>query len=197
MADYAKYLLWIDLETTGLPKGNDYSGIHILEVGAILTDLNLNKMDGYTEVIGMTQEAAEAIRSNDIVREMHKTSGLLVESVESQFTLDEAEASLVDMLTEHGIKKGEVAIAGSGVTAYDFPIIKEKMPLLANMLTYYSYDIGIFRRMFKAVAPRDVVDPGKHRYGDAKVHRAMSDIEDHLGEAKDYQTALGEIIAPF
>jgi len=197
MSSYATHLLWIDLETPSLPNGNDYSRVPILEVGAILTDISLNKIDGYTEVVGMTKHTADILQSNPFVVDMHKKSGLIKDSIDSSFTCEQIEGDLLSMLSDHNLKKGSVALAGSGVASFDYPVIKEHMPRLADMLEYYVYDVGIFRRLFKAVSPRDVINPSDHKYGNKKVHRAMADIEDHLGEAKDYQKALGILIAPY
>ncbi len=191
------HLLWIDLETTALPKGNDYSDVHILEVGAILTDLSLNKIEGYTEVVGMNQAIADSLRGNDYVRNMHKESGLIQDSIQSNITLADIEHELLGLLDDHNVEVGRVALAGSGVTAFDFNVIKEHMPTLAEALVYFSYDIGIFRRMWKSLAPRDIVNPSLNKHGDEKVHRAMADIEDHLDEAKNYQAAILTFLPPF
>lgn len=192
-----KALLWLDLETSSLPKGNDYSKVHILEVGAILTDLSLNKIEGYTEVVAMNDDIANSLRENDVVREMHKNSGLIQDSLQSEFTVQDIEGDLLSLLDDHDIDVQEVALAGSGVTAFDHPVIKEHMPLLAKALTYYSYDIGNFRRMFKTMAPRDIVNPALNKHGGDKAHRAMADIEDHLLEAQYYRDEIIKLIPPF
>lgn len=197
MAVIPKHLLWIDLETTALPEGNDYSKVFILEVGVILTDLNLNKLAGYQEVVKMTDEMSAALKDNPGVLELHRGTGLIKDSIESKYSVRDVQQEILELMDEFGAIPGEVAIAGSGVTAFDMPVLKEHMPGLASGLMFYSYDVGVFRRVFKALAPRDIVNPTGFKYGANKVHRAFADIEDHLNEAKAYQEALFTLIPPF
>lgn len=188
---YPKHLLWIDIETTGLPEGTDYTDVHLLETGVILTDMALNRIVGLTDVIGLTAAAADAIRKNDYVRKMHGASGLLKESIASKTTMTEAEDEIIAVLKENGVGKGEAMIAGSGVAAFDHPFIKAKMPRLNAYLAYFPYDIGIVRRMTRTMIGKDVVNVPAS-YGDTKEHRAMNDVLAHLEEATLFQTYLRE-----
>jgi len=193
-----RHLLWCDLETSSLPKKNDYSGVHILEVGVILTDMSLNKLGGYSEVIKMTDEAADSLRKTPGVLEMHKSSGLLKDCVNATMTVPDVESEILALLDDNNVEVQAVALAGSGVTAFDHPVIKEHMPLLAEALTYFSYDIGSFRRMFKLVSGgTPIVNPSNHSYGPTKKHRAMEDIKAHLEEAEEYMEAVKKLLPPF
>lgn len=186
---YPRYLAWIDLETDGLPDGNDYTDVHILEAALIVTDFSLNKMVGYSEVVKMTKSAADRIRASEYVRNMHKVSGLLTASVNAQHTVAQVEREMVDVLAGVG-QEGEFMIAGSGVASFDFPLIKTHMPVVAAYFAYYPFDIGIVRRGNKILAGRDLVGPSPASYGEAKEHRALGDVQAHLAEAVLYQTFL-------
>lgn len=193
MANYPKRLAWIDLEATGLPVGNDYTEVHLLEIAVIVTDLDLNKRVGYVEVAKMTPEAAAVVRSNKFVRDMHALSGLLRDSIQNAtLTTGEIEAEIIDLFQEEG-EPGDFMIAGSGVAAYDHPWIKHHMPDLNTWLVYYPFDIGVMRRTSKILAGREIVSHTSMSYGDEKTHRALDDIQAHLEEARKYQAVFREV----
>lgn len=189
-----KHLVWIDIETTGLPTYHDglvdFSGVHLLEIGCIVTDTALNIVDpgGYTAVVKMTKDMAAAIRSNEIILKMHRTNGLLTESVQTAtLTTETVDQELSEFLSELKDPEGSMAIAGSGVIAFDLPFIKSTMPKTAKWLDYFGYDIGVMRRLVKSMAGQPIVNPNTSSYGPDKAHRAMNDVEAHLREAQSYR----------
>lgn len=187
-----RFLFWTDLETTSLPVGTGFTDVHLLEIAVIITDFSLNKLGGYSEVIKLTPEAAESIRNNKFVREMHTKSGLLKESIQdATTTMAQAEREIVGLLNEFG-EPGDFVIAGSGVAAFDHPFIKDKMPDLNLFLVYYPFDIGIFRRVSKILSGRHLVPYNGASYGAEKVHRALADVQAHLLEAEQYRDVLAE-----
>lgn len=193
---FPQCLFWTDIEATGLPFEDpirqviDFSGLHVLEIAVILTDFDLNPIAGHKEVIKLTKEGADALRADEYVRKMHTVNGLIKASAASTTTLAEAETSIIQTLKETTtFEKGEFLIAGSGVAAYDHPLIKVKMPELSSYLAYYPFDIGIERRMSKILSGgATIVNPTKASYQDGvKVHRAMDDVNAHLEEAGKYK----------
>lgn len=190
-----KAFLWVDVETPGLPEGNDFSKIPLMEIGAILTNLDLTPITGYYDSVKLTKAHALALRDNPEVLEMHKTSGLIAECAESDRTAEELEREVIEILEEAGLEKGEVILAGSGVTAFDHPLIKEQMPELASWLTYYSLDVGIIRRaLFHLGDGRKYVDLVSESFKSGhKKHRAYDDIKAHLKEAESYKEWLHNI----
>lgn len=181
---YPNHLFWVDLETTGTDKDGSYDDVHLLEIAAIVTDFALNPLKGYQAVIRITSAAAEALRHNEYVWNMHKVSGLLEESVKSPqaITMEQAEREVLGILDEDAY-----IIAGSGVAAFDHPFIKQKMPLLNAKLAYYPFDVGVVRRMSQILAGKPVVNPTLHSYGEAKEHRALADIKAHLAEGASFR----------
>lgn len=180
---YPKRLFWVDIETTGLPEGNNFDDVHLLEIAVIVTDFALNPEVGYTEVVRMTTDAADAIRRNDVVREMHKKSGLLRESIQGGLSMEEVENEILALLVE-----GEdYIISGSGVATFDLQFIKAKMPRLAERLAYFPLDIGVLRRGAKILSGgKDVINPVQASFGDTKEHRALADVEAHMEEARRF-----------
>jgi oligoribonuclease (3'-5' exoribonuclease) len=179
---YPSVLLWLDFETTALPPEgtNDYSDVHILEVAVIATDFDLKPYFGYHGVVQMNDEMKASLGRNPAVVEMHLKNGLLKESKESTDSLRMIESEIVGMLQNKTTQnKREFIIAGSGVAAFDHPLIKEKMPELASWLTYYPADIGVVRRMSKMLSGgKDVVTPVEESFADGvKAHRSLPDVK--------------------
>lgn len=183
---YPSLLCWVDLETTGLPEGNDFSGVEILEVGVIVTDFDLKPYFGYQGVVGINETIKAALVKNPDVVKMHLESGLLKDVKESVDSLQSIESEIIGMFkTKTSFDKGEFMIAGSGVAAYDFPLLKEKMPELASYFAYYSMDTGILRRSMRLLSGgKDLVPPTLASFKEGeKEHRALADVKAHLKEA--------------
>lgn len=188
-------LVVLDLETDGLPDGNDFSVVNILEIGFVVTTLALEPVAGYEEVIKMTRPAAERVAKNSYVKEMHTKNGLLNDSIKkATHTLADAEREAIETLHETGLDKGSFLMTGSGVTAFDFPLIKEKMPELAEWFQYFTVDIGGVRRMLSILSGNREFFP-KHldSYGDMKEHRALADAQAHLREMQGARKWLLEL----
>ena len=69
----SKYLLWVDLESTGLSTREDA----IIEVAAVLTDADLNELGRYESLVRLDEAGWERLMANDFVRTMHEGNGLL------------------------------------------------------------------------------------------------------------------------
>lgn len=191
----AQALAFIDLETDGLPDGQDFSVVNILEMGMVVTNLALEPLAGYHEVVKMTKPAAQRIAVNDYVKQMHTKNGLLQASIkESQMTLAEVEQETLSVLKETGLSQGEFMLAGSGIASFDFPLIKLAMPELASWFTYYVLDVGILRRGHQILSGgRTFYSKVNESYGDMKAHRAYADAEAHLKEAQVISKWLHEL----
>lgn len=184
---YPQRLAWIDIETDGLPDGNDFSVVNLLEFAMIVTDFDLQPEAGYEEVIKLTKAGADRIKSNEYVKKMHGPNGLIKEAVASEFTLEQVEQNAIATLKEMGLERGEFMIAGSGVAMFDFPLIKEKMPELAKWFAYFVVDVGVLRRTIHVFAGKDLVAPVRESFEDGvKAHRARGDVEAHMKEASRF-----------
>lgn len=194
-------LLWCDLETDRLiPKMKDQildlRPLNVLEVGFIITDFDLRPIVGYKEAVKLTPEAAQGLRDNDFIREMHQKSGLIKDCIESTKTLSDIEAEVLAMIKEQtAISEGELQIAGSGVARFDQTILEAKMPSIFRYLHYAPYDVGVLRRTSKTMARQDVVNiPRSYKEG-AKLHRAYEDTEAHLEEGQRFQQFFQRAVA--
>lgn len=179
--------LFVDLETTGVDEDRDL----ILEFAGILTDLELNEVARYREVLGAS--GLDHIRGlmDDYVTRMHTENGLLDEvalaSRNGRYSLDH---NVTVWLREQTGSTGHVWLAGSGVAHFDRRFIKAQLPKLDKRLTYYAMDVGILRRACQVWAP-DLPLPAP-----SKPHRAMDDIEGHLDEARYYKALLAGAMPP-
>lgn len=171
------YLLWMDLETTGLNPER----CAVLEVAAYLTNHHLSIVDASHMVIECHPEVLE--RMAPFIREMHTSNGLLAEVAYSTTTLEVEENYLLDILDRHGIDKA--TLAGSGVAAFDIAVIRAQMPRLASRLNYWTVDVGVLRRTWRMWTGSDLTDVNA-----AKTHRARDDIDCHLAEARAFRAVL-------
>lgn len=180
-------LLWIDLETTG-----DQPTDPILEVGAILTDSDLNVLDEFESLVSGPLHVQCLDQAIPVVKEMHEESGL-AEWVRGGWGDDlmGVQIRILEMLKRNWSNWPEkwddkvVVLAGSGVGHFDKRFIEAQLPLLATKLAYYVIDVGVLRRSLDLwglghVLLQNLVKP----------HRALADARLHLEEARTIRDAL-------
>ncbi len=192
-------LLWVDLETTGAEENRD----EIIEIGAILTDFNFERMDGradrdFSIVIEPSEYALGRMMKNPVVRNMHIHNGLLNDCVSLPSrarAIEIAEQRLItyiQMAINAKKNRGDAGkfrfmLAGSGVGHFDNRFIRQHMPTLWKMLVFSPLDVGMVRR-FLAISNVDLT-PGADNTK-SKDHRALGDILLHIEEAKAYRHEL-------
>ena len=175
------YLLWLDLETTGLDPAQN----RILEVGAILTNSDLREIASYHEILYCPRERIDALITSDYVHEMHVDNGLLAACTAATATLPDVTAGLLELLG-YVPQARPVTLAGSGVSHFDLLWLREWMPRVAEALTYYTVDIGVVRRYLRNVV--GLPEPDREPIP----HRALADARLHLDEARAYRDLLRE-----
>lgn len=190
-----KFLAWIDLEATGGDERRD----PILEVGLIITDRSLDDLRSLSLTINPEYSGPryggwkERLEEEPVVKEMHTSNGLL-RDLTYGMSLAEAQASIIETFTHFGAA-GEFMLAGSGVSWYDRRFLKEQMPRMEAWLMRSMLDVGVLRRFTRDVVARpDLVHPAPTKT--RKAHRALSDIQHHLSEARHYRSVLLAAEAP-
>lgn len=194
----ANALLWVDLETTGAEEDKD----EIIEIGAVLTDFNFERMDyrpnrDFTCIIEPSETALGRMMKNPIVRNMHVHNGLLDDCLRSKHRethIWNAEQKLIkymQMAMNSRTNRGDATkyrymLAGSGVAHFDNRFIRHYMPELSKLLVFSPLDIGMIRRFLKMIG----VEPADADNSDSKDHRALGDILLHIEEAKAYREWL-------
>jgi len=195
-----RYLLVLDLETTGLWVTDHKDDI--IEIGCLLADVEtMSEIDSFTMTLAPSLDAYLRMVENSRVRKMHEANGLFDEvcSLMNEYRLEgtyvklmeqrviDAEMGVIEMLNRNGVGLDEAIIAGSGVARFDVPALLDRMPVLADYVSHRSaLDIGYVRRFFENFAPGIVPTS----VNDDKTHRAIDDCRCHLEEIKAYRDLI-------
>lgn len=164
--------IWLDLEMTGL----DVDRCHILQAAMIITDPDLNELAQEDIVIWQPESVISSMIP--FVREMHTTNGLIKKVRSSQVSVEEAEAKLLQVLTQHvGYQRG--VLAGNSIYM-DRLFLRRYMPTFASYLHYRQIDVSsikiLCQEWYKAKPPKK-----------PSSHTALEDIRDSLDELKFYK----------
>jgi oligoribonuclease len=172
-------LVWIDCEMTGLDLASDA----LVEIACIVTDAELNPLDDGIDVV--IKPPAEAIdQMADVVRQMHTTSGLLVE-LAAGLTLAEAQDLVLGYVRQHVPESRKVPLCGNSI-ATDRSFLARDMPELDGFLHYRMIDVSSVKELARRWYPRVYfASPEKHGG-----HRALADIQESIRELRYYREAI-------
>lgn len=169
-------MVWVDIETTGLHPLLD----SILEVGVVITNEQLDKLAQYSTLV----KPPAAFIMDDIVTQMHRTSGLFGE-------LERVDAEPY-YLAQHNLKRFLEANEATGLPMcgssvhFDRQFLKHKMPVFEQCFHYRNIDVSTIKELFKLY---EVENKLPEPFA-AKRHRALSDIDDSIEELRWYLTHL-------
>lgn len=180
-------LVWCDIETTGLDPETDL----VLEMGFVITDLNLNVIDDYSTTVWDTPTydqkwaAMKESGKDQFVVEMHEKSGLISQATMLGATPVCAAQEVGDWLSGHGVRGAEEPLCGSSVHFDRTFLVREPYAVQINTrFTYRNVDVSSIKELCAAYAP-DVTEslpPAR------KLHRVLSDLEDTINEFRHYMT---------
>jgi len=172
-------LVWIDCEMTGLDLSRDA----LVEIACIVTDGELTVLDNGIDVL--IKPPAEALDSmNEVVRQMHTTSGLLTE-LEGGLTLAEAQDLVLAYVRQHVPDSRKVPLCGNSI-ATDRAFLARDMPELDDLLHYRMVDVSSIKELARRWYPRTYfASPEKHGG-----HRALADIRESIRELRYYREAI-------
>jgi oligoribonuclease len=172
-------LVWIDCEMTGLDLTDDA----LVEIACVVTDGELNALDGGVDVlIKPPAEALDGMR--DVVREMHTASGLLAE-LPAGLTLAEAQDAVLGYIRQHVPESRKAPLCGNSI-ATDRAFLARDMPELDSFLHYRMVDVSSIKELARRWYPRTYfASPEKHGG-----HRALADIKDSIRELRYYRAAV-------
>lgn len=174
-------IVWIDCEMTGLDAGEHDGADLLVEIAALVTDAELNILgEGVDLVIGAPDSALDAM--NDVVREMHASSGLTEEIRASTVTVAEAEKAVLDYIRQWVPNERMAPLAGNSI-ATDRRFISRDMPELDNFLHYRMIDVSSIKELCRRWYPR--IYFGQPDKGMA--HRALADIKESIRELRYYR----------
>ena len=168
-----KYILWMDLEMTGLDPVLD----RILEVGAIITDWDFTEIARYEAVkkvgprlmkkrmVGDFWDSYPAVREALVAQNMTGKNGRTVEN------------ELLGFIEEHIGGEDKVLLAGNSIHQ-DRRFISNEWPRLDERLHYRMLDVSAWKVVFEGKY--------KKKFAKPEAHRAIEDIQGSIEELKYY-----------
>ena len=172
------YLIWIDLEMTGLKPDSD----SIIEIATVVTDKELAIVaDG--PVIAIHQSEEVLARMDDWNQRQHGSSGLLARVRASRTTVAEAQQRTLEFLTPL-VNAGSSPMCGNSI-CQDRRFLARLMPALEHFFHYRNLDVSTLKELARRWAPE--VSEGFVKQG---AHLASADIHESIRELRHYRARL-------
>ncbi|NMF10374.1 oligoribonuclease [Corynebacterium xerosis] len=156
----------------------------IVEIAALVTDAELNILGDGVDVVVHASEI-DLAQMDDVVTEMHNSSGLTEEIRESAVDVHEAERIVLDYIREWVPNARQAPLAGNSI-ASDRGFIRRYMPELEDFLHYRMIDVSSLKELARRWYPR--VYFGQPEKGMS--HRALADIRESIRELEFYRRAM-------
>jgi oligoribonuclease len=172
-------IVWIDCEMTGL----DLRADALIEVAALVTDSQLTVLgEGVDVVIRPPDGVLEHME--DVVRNMHTSSGLLDE-LDAGITLEAAQTAVMEYVRQYVPEPRKAPLAGNSVGT-DRGFLARDMPELESHLHYRIVDVSSIKELARRWYPRIYFASPSKSGG----HRALADIQESIEELKYYREVL-------
>ena len=172
-----EYLIWIDMEMTGL----DHEKGVILEIATMVTDDALEVVaEGPNLAIHHSEKVMADMETWS--REHHQASGLLDRAKASTIDNDRAESMTLEFVARH-CKEGKSPLCGNTIWQ-DRRFLIKHMPRLEAFLHYRVIDVSSIKELVERWYPS--LPPYKKK----KCHLALSDIMESIGELKYYRQKI-------
>lgn len=173
-------LVWMDLEMTGL----DPSRHVIVEIATLITDDELEVVGGGLDLV--VHQSPEALADmEDIVRQMHTSSGLVKEIEASTLSLEDAGAQTLEFIKAHIPEPRTVPLCGNSIGT-DRRFLAAYLPDVEEYLHYRSIDVSSVKELARRWFPKECsAAPPKN-----SAHRALGDIQESLAELRYYREAV-------
>lgn len=164
--------------------GLDPARHSIVEIATLVTDDDLAIVaEGPDLVIHAEPEQLEAM--DDVVRNMHSSSGLLDEIVASTLTLAEAGAKTLEFLRSHIAEARTVPLCGNSI-GVDRRFLAAQLPEVEQYLHYRSVDVSTLKELCRRWYPKAFSQAPSKRGS----HRALDDIKESVAELNYYRSAI-------
>ena len=167
----------MDLEMTGLDPAKDV----IVEIATIVTDDELEIVaEGPDLVVHQPDEALAGMEQ--VVVDMHTSSGLLEAIKASTTTLEEAGAATLEFIKAHVPEPRTIPLCGNSIGT-DRRFLAAYLPEIEEYLHYRSIDVSSLKELVRRWYPR-VRAARPQKTGN---HRALDDIRDSIDELRYYR----------
>jgi oligoribonuclease len=169
------YLVWIDLEMTGLKPDTDV----IIEMATIITT---SRLELVTEgpVIAIHQPDSVLDAMDEWNKRTHGASGLIDRVRASAYTMASAEKRTLETLTAL-VEPGSSPMCGNSI-CQDRRFIARHMPALEKFFHYRNLDVSTIKELARRWAP-DLL-AGFVKQGS---HKALDDIQESIRELAYYR----------
>ena len=181
-----KYVLWVDLEMTGLDPVED----RILEVGAIITDWKFKEVATYEAAVLVGPRLVEKRMfkgpSKDFWNSVPETrDALIAQNKEKGRSARTVENELLAFIDEHFEAGIPVILAGNSIHM-DRRFIENEWQRLNERLHYRMLDVTAWKIVFE----------GKYgkRFAKREEHRALDDIRGSIEELRYYLAKMGKSV---
>jgi oligoribonuclease len=173
-------LVWIDCEMTGLDPTVEV----LVEIAVIVTDAELNPLDDGLDIVIAT-DPDKLAGMDDVVREMHTSSGLLDAIAAATTTVEQAEDQVLDYVKRFVSERRKAPLCGNTI-ATDRSFIVNYMPRLDDHLHYRMIDVSTIKELARRWYPRTYYNSPPKNGG----HRALADILDSINELRYYRATV-------
>ena len=173
-------LVWIDCEMTGLDPAHDV----LVELAIVVTDNELTLLDDGIDIVIAT-DPAKLATMDDIVRDMHTQSGLLVALESATTTMEQAEQQALEYIKRFVPERRKAPLCGNSI-ATDRSFIARYMPKLDDHLHYRMVDVSSIKELSRRWYPKVYFNAPAKTGG----HRALADIIDSINELRYYRAAV-------
>ncbi len=171
----ANYLVWIDLEMTGLDPEKE----RIIEIATIVTDSELNTIEE-GPVIAVHQSDSLLNSMDEWCTRTHGESGLTKRVRDSKVSEIDAEQRTLEFLQRY-LEPGQSPLCGNSI-GQDRRFLVKYMPELEAFFHYRNLDVSTVKELARRWRP-EVLD-GVQKKGS---HLALDDIRDSIDELRHYR----------
>lgn len=175
MANAGDYLIWVDMEMTGLEPATDV----VLEVAVVITDGDLNLIaEGPALAVHQSDEVLAAM--DEWCTRTHGESGLTARVKASRYSVADVEAEVLAFLAKH-VPAGASPMCGNSI-GQDRRFIRRYMPQLERYFHYRNLDVSTVKELCRRWRPELMA--GFTKKG---CHLALDDIYESIAELKYYR----------
>jgi oligoribonuclease len=159
---------------TGLDETQD----HILEVAAVVTDVDFKVLGQYEAIVYQPQSVIDNM--NDWCKNQHGASGLTAK-IPQGTPLEKVEQELITFAQRFFKSKDRIVLCGNSV-GNDRRFIDYHMKAFASRLHYRLIDVSSFKEIFR--------DKYAFTFEKANKHRAIDDILESIQELQAYLSCV-------
>ena len=175
MAQNQNYLIWVDMEMTGLVPETD----RIIEVAFVITDNDLN-MVAEAPVLVVHQADAVLDGMDAWNKSTHAKSGLIAKVKASLLSDADVENQMLDFLKLH-VPESVSPMCGNSI-CQDRRFLARWMPKLEAYFHYRNLDVSTLKELAKRWKPG--IANGMTKHGK---HEALADVYESIEELKYYR----------